>query len=215
MNTIVKSAVKCSVLTEQDVNEAIRCIAKTFSQGEPMTSILNISVEEFTYFASIFIRKTAKEGLSVIARDADTQQFMGCIICEDYVTDLPEGIENISPLFNPIIEMLDTLGGLYRAKHTVKPGEIYHLFMGGVYPQYAGSGVAKSISTYIEDMAREKGYQKAIGEVTGPISQHVYINQLGYTPLHQVAYKDFLFEEQPIFEEITTCTGCILIAKDL
>lgn len=215
MNTITKVEIKCSLLTVHDIEEATQCIAKTFSNGEPMTSLLNISEEEFTYFANIFIRKTAAEGLSVVARNVHTNQFVGCIICEDYVTELPEGIEKISPSFNPIIELLETLGNLYRAEHAMSPGEIYHLFMGGVYPQYAGSGVAMSMSTFIEKYAREKGYRKSIGEVTGPISQHVYIKQLGYKPLYEVKYEDFLFEDNRVFKNITACESCVLIAKDL
>ena len=214
-NSLYKIETVCSVLAEQDVEEAVACISRTFSQGEPMTSLLNISHQDFTYFARIFIEKAAKEGLSVIARDAVNNQLIGAVICEDYVTDLPEGVENISPLFNPILELLEKLGADYRAKYQIQAGEIFHLFMGGVYKEYAGYGIAAQMTEFIEKIAREKGYKGAVGEVTGPISQHVYINHLGFQPLYEVSYADFIFEGKNIFQEITACESCVLIHKPL
>jgi len=215
MNILSKIDVQCSTLSYRDIEEAVECIAKTFSLGEPMTSLLQITENEFRYFARIFIEKTAQEGLSVVARNAETGQFLGCIICEDYVTDLPEGIGMISPNFGPIVELLDTLGANYKADNNVAKGEIYHLFMGGVYPQYAGLNIAKTLTEHLENMARNKGYSKAIGEVTGPISQHVYIDKLGYSPVYDISYKDFIFEGNTVFEAINSCESCILIVKDL
>ncbi len=215
MEKALKVKAICSILSSEDVDEAIDCIAQTFSQGEPMTSLLGISKEEFTYFAKVFITKAAREGMSVVARDIYSDQFMGCIICEDYVTDLPEGIEDISPNFNPIIALLESLGTCYKTEHSVNPGELYHLFMGGVYKEFAGSGVASQMSFFIEKLGKEKGYNGAIGEVTGPISQHVYINQLGYQPLYHIRYSDFLYEGKRIFKNITACEKCILIYKPL
>lgn len=204
-----------SLLTNRDIEEAAICIARAFRQGEPMALALNIPEEDFIYFTRILIKKAARDGMSVVARDPQNNRLAGCIICEDYVTEPPEGIEKVSPLFNPIFSLLDALGASYRAEHFVAPGEIYHLFMGGVYPDYAGYGIAAQITNFIENHARKKGYKAAIGEVTGPVSQHIYIKQLGYRPLYKIRYQDFLYEGKTIFKNITACEHCILIHKYL
>jgi ribosomal protein S18 acetylase RimI-like enzyme len=134
-------------------------------------------------------------------------------VCEDFVTELPEGIENISSNFNPIIALLCELDDPFKIENNVVPGQYLHMFMGGVYKEYAGSGIASGMTQFIEGHAKSKGFKGAVGEVTGPISQHVYIKQLGYKEISAIDYSNFKFEGENIFQNINECKSCILIAK--
>jgi ribosomal protein S18 acetylase RimI-like enzyme len=206
------SHIRYSILKEKDFKGASECISSTFSSGEPMTKVLGIAKPDFDYFAETFIKKAIKDELSVVAKDSDGK-VVGCIVCEDFITDLPEGIENISPNFNPIITLLSELDEKYKEEKNVQRGQLLHMFMGGVYKEFAGSGIAFGMTNFIEGYAKSKGFIGAVGEVTGPISQHVYIKQLGYTEISSINYSTFLFEGEKVFRNITECESCKLIVK--
>jgi hypothetical protein len=206
------SHIRYSILKPKDFEGATECISSTFSQGEPMTKSLGIKKSDFDYFAEVFIKKAVKDEVSVVAKDS-AGKVIGCIVCEDFITDLPEGSEKISSSFDPIIALLGELDEKYKVENNVQPGQLLHMFMGGVYKEYAGMGVALGMTQFIESHTKSKSFKGAIGEVTGPISQHVYINQLGYKDVSSISYKTFQFEGKRIFSNITECEGCKLIVK--
>jgi hypothetical protein len=206
------SHIRYSILKEKDFEGAAECISSTFSKGEPMTKALGIKKADFDYFAEVFIKKAVKDELSVVAKNSDGK-VIGCIVCEDFITDLPDGIEGISSSFDPIISMLGELDEKYKVENNITNGQLLHMFMGGVYKEYAGLGVAAGMTQFIEGYTKSKNFKGAIGEVTGPISQHVYINQLGYKEVSSISYKSFQFEGKYIFSDITDCESCKLIVK--
>ena len=91
----------CKVLEPKHISAVTQCISSTFIKGEPMSEALNIREEEFSYFAQLFIQKAATDQLSVVAV-TDTGEIAGALICEDYATDPPMGLDQVSEKFNPI-----------------------------------------------------------------------------------------------------------------
>jgi ribosomal protein S18 acetylase RimI-like enzyme len=213
--TSVKNAIVYEILTAKDYEGTVLCAASTFVAGEPMVSVLEIDNKDFLYFSEIFVKKAIADGLSVIAKDAVTGQVVGCMISEDFVTGPPQGIERVSPSLGPIFQMLGTLDERYKEHHPVKPGEIYHQFMLGVLGSYAGKGIGHQLTVESERLARNKGYKAIMCEVTGPVSQHIFLNQLGYKEVDAIAYHDFVYEGKQVFRDITACGSCKLIYKAL
>ncbi|MDO1447296.1 GNAT family N-acetyltransferase [Rhodocytophaga aerolata] len=211
--TSVKNAIIYEILTEKDYEGTVLCAASTFVAGEPMVTVLDIAKKDFLYFSEIFVRKAIADGLSVIAKDAVTGQVVGCMISEDFVTDPPQGIELVAPSLGPIFHMLGTLDERYKEHHSVKQGEIYHQFMLGVLSTYAGKGIGHRLTIESERLAKAKRYKAIMCEVTGPVSQHIFLNQLGYKEVDAIAYHDFVYEGQHIFKHITACESCKLIYK--
>jgi hypothetical protein len=203
------------VLTEENLKSAIECISNTFYFGEPMTKALNITLEEFKYFASIVLRKAVLDKLSVVALDNITGKVVGVLIAEDFMTEPPEGIETISPKFLPIFELLGNLDTRYKEKYPVHPGELYHIFMVGVYKKYAG--LSLPLTRTAEIIARSKGYVAAIGEATNPISYKIYTKRLGFKDVEGVkpiTYAKFEYSGKQVFANISECASCQIIRKD-
>lgn len=218
MQTLVKTLgkeISYQILAEEHLATAIECIASNFVSGELMTTALGITLEEFKYFAKIFLKKAVKDQLSLIAKDERSGKVVGALICEDFVTELPDGIETVSPKFLPIFEVLGSLDEAYKEKYLVKPGQLYHIFMVGVNKEYAG--LSTRLTKIAEHLARKKGYIAAIGEATGPISYQIYTKRLGFREIegiNPIYYKEFYYEGQPIFRHMTECNSCRLLIKD-
>jgi len=149
-----------------------------------------------------------------VAKD-ETGRVVGCLICADFAGDLPDGLDTISPKFTPIFCLLGELDERYKEKYPVERGELYHLFMGGVLKAYASAGLIRQLTHAAEMLARHRGFRGAIGEATGPISQHVYLSYLGYREVMALSYAEFAFEGEKIFANITDCPSCKLIYKAL
>ena len=217
MNTATQRSTQCQeitleVLTTRHIEGATACIADTFAGGEPMSQLLAISRQEFIRFARLFVEKTAKEGLSVVAVNED-QEVIGATIAEDYMTEPPLGLDCISEKFNPIFALLESLGERYIVSQGVRPGTHYHIFMCGVYQQYANRRLAQKLNKFAEDIAREKKYQAVVCEATGRISQFVCANQLGFEYVDEINYQDFRLEGKPVFADITSVDSCVVYQK--
>jgi hypothetical protein len=203
------------LLSTSHAQGAIECIASTFLGGEPMTRALKLKESDFYDFVEIFIHKAISEGLSIVAKDPDTDRIIGCLVCQDFNADLPEGIERVSESFAPIFSLLTHLDERYKARYGVNMGDLYHLFMGGVAKKYSGQGIIHQMTHQGEMLARSYGFKAAIGEATGPVSQHVYLNHLGYKEIDAVTYRDFVYQGTYVFKDVTSCTSCKLIYKVL
>ena len=219
MNTAIQQAtqsqeITLEILQPKHVEGAITCIADTFAGGEPMSQLLGITRQEFTQFARLFIEKTAKEGLSVVAINEE-QEVIGATIAEDYMTDPPLGLDTISEKFNPIFALLESLGTQYIASQGVAPDTHYHIFMCGVYQHYANRRLAQKLNQFAEDIARERKYRAVVCEATGRISQFVCANQLGFAYVDEISYKDFQLEGKRVFANISNVDSCIVYQKHL
>ncbi|MGB3589339.1 MAG: GNAT family N-acetyltransferase [Tunicatimonas sp.] len=201
-------------LEPKHVVAATHCISTTFTKGEPMSEALAISEEEFSYFAQLFIQKAAIDQLSVVAV-TDTDEVVGALICEDYASPPPTGLEHVSEKFGPIAGLLETLGERFAQLHNVIPGSHLHMFMCGIYPQYARQQFAQRLISFAEDIARERGYKATVCEATGAVSQHMVKNSLGYTYVDEIIYQDFQYEEQAVFSTINTVKSCVAYYKAL
>ena len=212
--SIQRQVITLEVLRPKHIEGAIACIANTFAQGEPMSQLLGINRDEFSAFARLFIEKAAHEGLSVVAIDAE-ERVVGVTIAEDYMTEPPLGLDTISEKFNPIFALLESLGGQYIARQQAAPGTHYHIFMCGVYQQYANRRLAQKLNHFAEDIARERKFSEVVVEATGRISQFVCLNQLGLAYVSEISYQQFQLNGEAVFADITSADSCVLYQKYL
>ncbi len=200
------------LIKPQDIDGVTKCLAATFMR-EPMTKVLGITLEEFNHFAYLFVQKAAQEGLSILARDPNSEEVIGCLVAEDFVTDPPAGIETVCEKFYPIFALLGGLDEAYKETNPVVPGQLYHIFMVGVQRAYAGSGVIHKLNMAAERLAQSKGYKGAIGEATGPISYGIYTKRQLFKEVHSIAYRDFRFDGKAVFASVSDCESCRLLVK--
>jgi hypothetical protein len=203
------------ILEPEDVEEATQCILHNFLSGEPMCSALQLTEDDFELFIRLFTEKSAKEELSVIARHPVTNKFMGCIISEDMATEAPEGIENMSEKALPIVSLLEELDAEFLSKNPPIPGEFFHMLLCGVYKEFSGLQLTHLLTQESEKLAKERGYKLALIEATGPASQYVVKEKMGYKQQEALTYKTFSYNGSYPFASISNCESCLLLSKVL
>ena len=202
-------------LGPEDVEEVIQCVLATFLEGEPMCAALGLTEKDFKLFTRLFTEKAAREGLSVIARHPMTNELMGCIISDDMASEPPTGLENIPERTLPIVYLLEELDAKFLERNPPAPGQYFHMFICGVYKKFSGLQLTPALTKASEKLAAGKGFKTALIEATGPISQHILINKMGYVQEAALAYKEFCYKNSYPFRNISECSACLLLSKSL
>jgi len=197
-----------------DADNLTRLLAETFSRRDPPAVAAGLTPAEFEAFVRLWCPKAAAEGLTVVAQDANTQELAGALLAEDSATPWPEGIDTLSPKFEPIFDILGQLDGEYRTDRNPVPGESIHLFLLGVAESAAGRGVAQHLVSTCLANGVSRGYRVAVTEATNPVSQHVF-RKLGFTERVRRSYADHRFAGRAVFASIAAQGGPILMDKTL
>ena len=175
---------------------------------------MDISLEEFADFVRLLGPKVEQEGLTVIARNQDTNQIIGAIVNDDFAIDPPEEMRPLGDNFEPLWAVLDELDSQYKMGRILPSGEYLHFFLLAVDPLQSGKNIAKNlVQTCLENGIR-KGYKTGIVEATGVVSQHIF-RKFGFVDRFEAPYKTFTFQGRPVFESIKDHHGIILMDKAL
>ena len=206
--------IEYGVYAAQDADEMARLLGEVFSRRDPPAVAVGLTASEFEAFVRLFCPKAAVEGLTIVARHAGTGELVGALLTEDSASALPDGMDRLSPKFEPIFDILGQLDTEYRGDRAVRPGESLHLFLLGVAESVAGRGVAQHlISTCLEHGAR-KGYRLAVTEATNKVSQHIF-RKLGFAERVRRSYLSHRFAGHAVFASIAEQGGPILMDRAL
>lgn len=206
--------IEYTVYTAQDEDEMVRLLGEVFSRRDPPAVAVGLTPSEFEEFVRLFCSQAAVAGLTIVGRDAGTRELLGALLTEDSASALPEGIERLSPKFDPIFDILGQLDAEYRATRPVERGESLHLFLLGVGEAAAGRGVAQQLVSKCLEHGARRGYRVAVTEATNKISQHVF-RKLGFTERVRRSYESHEFEGRNAFESIAGEGGPILMDRAL
>jgi GNAT superfamily N-acetyltransferase len=165
-------------------------------------------------FVKLFGPKAAKEELSVLARDRETGQVIGAMLADDFASEPPEGIEHTSETFGPILGLLDEADTQYKRGKSLRVGDYLHLFMIAVARQHTGKKVAQNLIEACLENGVRKGYQTAVTEATGVISQYI-CRKYGFVDRLTISYKTFEYLGSRVFASIEGHMGTILMDKVL
>ncbi|MGH2360335.1 MAG: GNAT family N-acetyltransferase [bacterium] len=202
------------VYAAQDADEMARLLGEVFSRQDPPAVAVGLTASEFEAFVRLFCPKAAVEGLTIVARHAGTRELVGALLTEDGASAVPDGMDRLSPKFEPIFDILGQLDTEYRGDRAVRPRESLHLFLLGVAESVAGRGVAQHlVSTCLEHGAR-KGYRLAITEATNKVSQHIF-RKLGFAERVRRSYLSHRFAGRAVFASIAAHGGPILMDRSL
>ena len=204
--------IEYGVYAAQDADEMARLLGEVFSRRDPPAVAVGLTASEFEAFVRLFCPKAAVEGLTIVARHAGTGELVGALLTEDSASALPDGMDRLSPKFEPIFDILGQLDMEYRGDRAVCPGESLHLFLLGVAESVAGRGVAQHlVSTCLEHGAR-KGYRLAVTEATNKVSQHIF-RKLGFAERVRRSYLSHRFAGRTVFALIAEQGGPILMDR--
>jgi len=209
-----KQPIEYAIYTAHDADEMARLLGEVFSQRDPPAVAVGLSPSEFEAFVRLLCPKAAVEGVSIVARHADTRELIGALLAEDSASALPTGMDRLSPKFEPIFDILGQLDTEYRGNRTPRPGESLHLFLLGVAESVAGRGVAKQLVSACLEHGARNGYQRAVTEATNKVSQHIF-RKLGFTERVRRSYLSHRFSGRAVFTSIAEQGGPILMDKPL
>ncbi len=177
--TNAKDMISFSIYREADADEMAGLLGDVFARRDPPAVAVGLAPTEFESFVHLFCPKAAAEGLTIVARSVATGEMIGALLTEDAASAPPDGMDRLSPKFDPIFDILGQLDADYRAGRTVHAGESLHLFLLGVAPHFAGKGVAQGLVATCLAHGAGKKYRMAVTEATNKTSQHVF-RKLGF-----------------------------------
>ncbi|MEK6888605.1 MAG: GNAT family N-acetyltransferase [Nanoarchaeota archaeon] len=190
-----------TLLTEDDLTSAVKCVVETFLYDEPMTKNLGITAKEFEYFAKIICEKMIEEKLSYICKDG-SNRVVGFCLNEDLITNPPSGIENVTTKMEPIFNILEKLDKLYLKCRAKERNIFFHMFMLGVLRESRGQGIAQKLVANSIKLAKSKSFSKIVTEATNINSQTLFTKKFNFKELHKTDYKKFENNRLKVFQNI-------------
>lgn len=203
-----------NICTSADGRELAHLLAEVFTQRDPLAVATGLTLSEFEGFVQLFCPKVQVEGLTIVARSAETGEMVGALLVEDSASTLPEGFDRLSAKFDPIFDLLSQLDEKFRRGASPRADESLHLYLLGVAERFTGQGIAQRlVATCLENGAR-RGYRSAVTEATSRTSQHVF-RKLGFIERVRGSYQDHRFGGDAVFASIAEHGGPILMEKSL
>ena len=206
--------IEYGVYVESDAEAMARLFGEVFCRYDPPAVAVGLTATEFEVFVRLLCPKAAAEGLTIVARLAGTGELVGALLTEDSASPPPDGMDRLSPKFDPIFDILGQLDAEYRRGQQAHPGESLHLFLLGVSAEVAGRGVAQQLVAACLESGIRRGYRMAVTEATNPTSQHIFSKQ-GFVTRAQRSYQTQRFQGREVFASIAQHGGPMLMDKSL
>ena len=205
--------IRYSVCTSADVDEMVALLARVFAEREPPTVAVDLSPPEFASFIRLYCPKVAADATTIVARAA-TGEMVGALLADDMAADPPDGLDRLSPKFDPVFDILIQLDEEYRQGRSFRPGEGLHLFFLGVDAAAVGQGVARQLVAECLANGIRRGYRLAVTEATSKTSQHIF-RKLGFVERVRRSYRDHRFAGQSFFTSLVGQGGPVLMDRPL
>ena len=173
---------------------------------------VGLTAGEFEKFVGLLCGNAATQGLTIIARSADTGEMAGALLAEDSGSVLPASTERLSAKFDPIFDILGQLESAYRGNPVRTAGESAHLFLLGVAERFGGRGIGCQLVAQCNANATRKGYRLAVTEATNLTSQHIFRKE-GFVERVRGSYQEHRFNGEAFFTSIAEHGGPILMDK--
>lgn len=206
--------IEYGVYAADDAEAMTRLLGEVFSRRDPLAVAAWVTAPEFEASVRLFCPRAADQGLTIVARLADTGELVGAMLTEDSALALPDGMDRLSTKFDPIFDILGQLDAEYLGDRTVRPGESLHLFLLGVADRVAGRGVARRLVAACLEHGAQRGYRLAVTEATNKVSQHIF-RRLGFVERVRRSYETHRFSSRAVFASIAEHGGPMLMDRSL
>lgn len=178
-------------LTAEYEKAALDLFVKSFCNDEPMTSHLDITVEEYTPYAAAFIKKAIKDGLSKVIVDGDSgNKLIGVGIIEDLANPFIPDFARY-PKIKPVYEVLESLSKPFIKGKTFAKGKVGHACIAVVDPTYRHHGISTTICTSCCEGLAYKGYEFCYSEFTNSLSEKMVTHLDNCHFINRVEYSSF------------------------
>jgi ribosomal protein S18 acetylase RimI-like enzyme len=206
--------IRCEILKKNDARQLVHLVARTFSADEPMGVAVGLHAPDVERFLEAAGEQILSDGLTMVARDAETGRLAGALITDDFASPLPAELESLSDKLLPIFSLLGGLHEEYRQGRTLSSGQYLHPFMLATDKRYRGRGVAQKLVAASLENGASLGFRQAVTEATGVISQHIF-RKAGFVERFRTRYATFRHAGATPFASIQGHEGTILMDKAL
>ncbi|MFB8794904.1 MAG: hypothetical protein U7126_11950 [Microcoleus sp.] len=210
-----KDGIVYEILQSQDLSSTIECLATVFPGSEPLTHCLGITKEYYYPVAEIVCHKAVEDGLSHIAKDAQTGEVVGFRISEDLHTREDKSYQdkfNEFEKFLPISSLVESLQSQYLQDKVLSKGQMLYHSLLGVDPRYQNRQIPKYLYDENIDHAKNQNFSRIITEATGMVSQRL-CSRFGFKEILSINYQDYEYEGVKVFANITRHKKCVLMEK--
>ncbi len=209
-----KQSFSIEILNEKHVEAASVCLCQCFTK-EPMVKALGASFEEVLGSFTNVVKKSAKEGASLVAIEESTGAIAGVCINKDFTFNPVEDDEDFSEAFFPIFALLDELNESASQLEGAQVGEVLHCFMLAVSEIYKSNKLGYRMTQRSCELSAEQGFKQVIMEATGGITQYLAETKFGFYEIGSIDYRSFVYEEEKVFSDIDEVQTCKLLLKDV
>jgi len=206
--------IEYGVYSDSEADAVAALLGEVFSRRDPPAVAVGLTTSEFEDFVRLLCPTLEAEGLTIVARHAGTKELVGVLLAQDSASVLPDGVDRLSPRFDPIFDILGQLDAEYRAGRPVPPGECLHLFLLGVSDRVAGRGVGQQLVAACLELGAKKGYRLAVTEATNKVSQHIFRKQ-GFEERVRRSYRSHRFGGRNVFSSIADQGGPALMDRTI
>ncbi|HET7220731.1 MAG TPA: GNAT family N-acetyltransferase [Vicinamibacterales bacterium] len=206
--------IRLDVCGPNDFDELVAMLAEVFTTADPPAVAVGLTPDEFAALVDLYRTRVVEDGLTVIARAVDSGAIAGALLSEDSAAAFPDGVERLSPKFEPIFDILSQLDADHRVGRRVLRGDSLHLFLLGVREPYTRRGLAQRLVAESLALGRRRGYRAAVTEATNLVSQHVF-RKLDFVERVRRSYKDYRLRGEAIFGNIAAHGGPVLFDRTL
>lgn len=196
-------------LSKESSAEACNLLTDIYLNVEPTTSVLDVSREDFTRFATSSFEYSVADGLATGVKHHD--ELVGVLLCKDYHAHQTRGIR-LAPSFGPIQKLMDT-----HRPYTPKYSQEKVLYCSNlaVKSMYLGKGIGKVLLYNVLGYAKRNGYTRAVAECNSIQSQKILERAYAPTLLNYIDYRSFEYRGERVFGSIGKHGGSKLYEIDL
>jgi hypothetical protein len=170
----IVSGIEYGVAEEGNFAAMAYLLGGTFTRNDPPAVAIGAPAAQFGNLVTAIGAKVPDEGISVVARAADSREVIGALLVEDFGTPLPELSDQLVATFEPVLVLLDQLEVSYQEIRTIIPGRFLHRLLIGVSDNWTGRGIAQEMVRLCLKNGVEKGYRPAFAEATSDKSRRVF-----------------------------------------
>jgi len=198
------------------LEEVLNGLCYSFAKYEPTSVVLDLD----NYDLKCVFEPVMKNCLntSFIAKDKINNKIAGAIICNDYNYFLNLDGHSFNQKGEPVGSLLASLENSFQKSEYYiadKTNHTFYQYATYVNDDYNNKGIATSLYKISEEYALEYKYKNILTISTGPISQHIRINKLGFKCIDEIAYSNFQFNGVNIFSKIKQVNTCKCLIKIL
>lgn len=210
----VISGVEYTVCTPADTDEMVDLLAESFARHDPPAVAVGLTPAEFGAFVDLWAGGAGTEGLSIVARDAETGDMVGALLTDDAAAPMPQGVDDLSDKFAPIFDLLGQIDEEYRTGRSIEPGQYLHLFLLGVEEHSMRRRIGHHLVSVCLANGADRGYTTAVTEATNLVSQHIF-RQLGFEPRATRSYGEYRLDGSPTFASIAGHGGPMTMDRQI